>query len=76
MAEDFKGGTPLSERDCYVRAIYHVQGLKKCLEGLAVNRMDSRWLMCVRIMDRIEDHIKRLIDKGGPRIVWMPPRED
>jgi len=69
-------GTPMSERDCYQRLLFHVNGVKTALHGLAALRLDARWTMCVRIMDRLEDSVKRLIDRGGPRVLWLPPRSD
>lgn len=65
-------GTPLSERELFHRCLYHLNGLKACLSGIANNRKDIRWLVPVRICNKIEDSIKKLIDRGGPRVIWLP----
>lgn len=75
IAGQIHTGRPLSERECFQHLLFHINGVKTALHGLAVLRMDTRWVMCVRIMDKVEDSVKRLIDKGGPRVIWMPDRD-
>lgn len=67
-----QSGSPMSERDCYQRALFHLNGLRTSLRGLVAARRDMRWLLIVRILDQIEDNIRKLMVKGGSRIVWLP----
>jgi hypothetical protein len=76
LAGQLQSGTPMSERECFHRALYHLNGLKACMSGLANSRKDMRWLIPVRICNQIEDSIKKLIDRGGPRVVWLPGMPD
>ena len=54
-------GSSLSERDLFVRAIHHIQNLRDCYRGLALNRGDERWLVPARMMEQLEDNTKRLM---------------
>ena len=67
-------GTPLSERELYARYLDLNGQMINVVRGMAASRKDSRWLHLARIHDGIADEVKKLIDKGGPRIVWMPDR--
>lgn len=67
-------GTPLSERQCFELAIEHCHGLRDSLRGLALLRADTRWLIPVRLIEKMEDSIRKLMVKGGPRIVLLPDR--
>ena len=69
-----RSGTDMTERDCYTRALYHFQGLKACLRGLAALRMDARWLVPVQWLDRMEDVVKKAITQPGARQIILPYR--
>lgn len=68
--------TPQTEPELYARAIDHLQAACNCFRGLAQMRKDMRWLMVVRAMDEMIDRVRRLMSRGGPRLLWMPPRND
>ena len=59
--EDHPGGTHLSERDLFARAIHSIQNLRDCYRGLALSRNDERWLVPARMMEQLEDNTKRLM---------------
>jgi len=67
-----RSGTPLSERELFQLCLQHIGGLKGALRGLAASRKDIRWLVPVRLLDRMEDHVKKLIVRGGSRVLWLP----
>lgn len=65
-------GTPMSERDCYTRAIHHAQGLRDCCRGLAMLRADDQnhafgWLAVVKILEQLVDNIQKLMMRGVNR---------
>ena len=67
-------GTPLSERECFQRAIEGLSDASHALRGMAALRKDARWLIPVRILDQVIDRIRRLKDQGGARVLWLPDR--
>lgn len=65
-------GTPLSERDCYERAIHHARGLRDCCRGLAMLRADDQnhafgWLSIVKNLELMTDLIQKLMTRGVNR---------
>ena len=68
-------GSPLSERDCYARAIYHIQGLRECLRGLALLRNDLRWLVPVRFAEQLEYNVRRMMTARQSKILVLPERD-
>lgn len=64
----------MSEKECFEQAIYHMRGLRACFSGLANLRKDVRWLYPVRILEEMEDRMKKLFIRGGPRVLWLPDR--
>lgn len=69
-------GTPLSERECYGMYLEANANAVNALRGLAAARKDARWLMAVRIHEQIMDNVKKLINKGGSRVIWLPGHEN
>lgn len=73
-------GTPLSERDCYTRAIHHAQGLRDSLRGLALLRADDQnhafgWLTVVQNLELMIDLIQKLMVRGVNRSnLFLPAR--
>jgi hypothetical protein len=68
-------GSPMSERDCFVEAIGHIRGLRDCLRGLALLRNDQRWLLPVRVTERLEDSVKRMMTSTAAKLLILPQRE-
>lgn len=54
-------GTPLSERDLFLRALDSIRTLRDCYRGLGLLRTDERWLVPARAMEELEDRTKRLM---------------
>jgi hypothetical protein len=67
--------TPLSEPELYSRAIDHLASASACFRGLAAHRKDARWLLPVRLLDEITDRVRRLMTRGGSRLLWLPERD-
>lgn len=67
-------GTPMTERDCFQRAIFHLSGLRDCLRGLALLRGDQRWLLPARVTEQLEDNIKRMMTRRAHPLLILPPR--
>ena len=74
LAGQLRSGTPMDERTCYVEAIGHIRGLRDCLRGLALLRMDQRWLLPVRFCEQLEDTVKKMMNRGG-KVPILVPRE-
>lgn len=74
IAGQLQTGTPLSERECFLAAIEHLRLASHALRGLAAARKDARWLIPVRLLDQITDKVRALMDRGGPRVIWLPER--
>ena len=68
-------GTPMTEVECFTRAIDHLQSASNCFRGLAQLRGDMRWLLPVRIMDQMVDKIKVMMVKPGKSLLWLPERD-
>lgn len=71
-------GTPMSERDCYTRAIHHAQGLRDCCRGLAMLRADDQnhafgWLSIVKNLELMTDLIQKLMLRGVRRSPLILP---
>lgn len=54
-------GTPMSERELFSRALENIRSLRDCYRGLAISRMDERWLVPARAMEELEDNTKNLM---------------
>lgn len=73
-------GTPLSEKDCYQRALFHAQGLRDSCRGLALLRADDQnhafgWLTIVKVLEQLVDNIQRLMTRGVTRSnLFLPAR--
>lgn len=72
-------GTPLSERDCYERALHHAQGLRDSCRGLALLRAGDAnhafgWLAIVRILEQLVDSIQKLMTRGVHRSNLILPQ--
>jgi hypothetical protein len=68
-------GTPMNERECYARALEHLQAANNCFRGLAQLRGDMSWLKVVRVLDQVIDNVRKLMTRGGSRLLWLPNRE-
>lgn len=71
-------GTPLTEADCFQRAIYHATALRDSIRGLALLRADDRnhamgWLTVVGILDKLVDNIKVRMTMGVRRTNLILP---
>jgi hypothetical protein len=71
-------GTPLSERDCFERAIHHATGLRDSVRGLALLRAGDKnhafgWLTIVQVLDQLIDNIKKLMVRGVNRTPLILP---
>lgn len=62
------GGTPVTEVECYFRALEHLNAAINCLRGLAHHRKDTRWVGLAKVVEGVIAAAKRGITKGGPRI--------
>lgn len=65
-------GTPLSERDCYERALHHARGLRDSVRGLALLRAGDTnhafgWLAIVKVLEQLVDNIQKLMVRGVNR---------
>jgi hypothetical protein len=65
-------GTPMSEKDCFERAIFHATGLRDSVRGLALLRHNDTnhafgWLAIVQVLDQLVDNIKKLMVRGVNR---------
>lgn len=70
-------GREMSEKECYLVAIKGLREAAAGLRGVAAHRGDGRWLLPVRLLDQITDHVTRLKDKGGLKpMLWLPPDRD
>lgn len=67
-------GTPMTEPECFARAMDHMQSAINCFRGLAVMRRDMKWLIAVRNMEKMIDQVKAEINKGGAPLLWLPER--
>lgn len=72
LAGQIRSGRPLSERECFVEAIGHLKGLRDCLRGLALLRMDQRWLLPVRLTEHLEDAVTRMMNRAGKPPLLIP----
>lgn len=71
-------GTPLSERDCFQRAIFHATGLRDSVRGLALLRAGDKnhafgWLAMVNILDQLVDNIRKMMVRGVNRTPLILP---
>lgn len=71
-------GTPMSEKDCFQQAIYHVRGLRDCVRGLALLRAGDQnhafgWLSLVKILDQLHDNIQKMMVRGVNRTNLILP---
>lgn len=63
-------GTPLSERDLFLRALDSIRTLRDCYRGLGISRRDERWLVPARMMEQLEDQTKALmVTKHRPYLI-------
>ena len=69
-------GSEMSEAQIMARALYHLNGFRACMSQMVAARRDARWIVPARVCNQIEVSIKRLVDRGGPRIVWLPGMPD
>ena len=68
-------GSPMTERECFQGAIHGIQTTRDCLRGLALLRNDMRWLVPVRLLESMKDHIERLMVRKEQKLLWLPHRE-
>lgn len=75
IAGQLKTGSPMNERQCFEGTMAGLKTARDCLRGLALLRADSRWLIPVRLLDKMIDQVTRLRDRGGARVIWLPGRD-
>lgn len=69
-------GSPMTERDIYLRLMNHLAETRDLARGLAHSRKSIHWLAISKILEEVRDKVGKLMLKGTGLVLPISARHN